>query len=113
AGNLYATAFTANNVEKFNNNGVIQGTFGTGYNAHPESVVVDNTNGVVYIGQADGSTNVLKFSLNGTPMGSFAPAVGPRGTDWIDLASDLKTLRYTSEGGLVRAFDVSTGTQLA
>ena len=65
-------------------------------------------------GQADGSANVLKFSLSsGMLLQSFAPTVGPRGTDWIDLASDLKTLHYTSEGNLVRAFDVSTNTQLA
>ena len=113
SGNLYASAFTANNVEKFNNNGVVQGTFGSGYNSHPESIVVDNANGVVYIGQADGSHNVLKFSLSsGTLLQSFAPTVGPRGTDWIDLAADLHTLHYTSEGNLVRAFDVSTNTQL-
>jgi hypothetical protein len=113
SGNLYGTAFEAQAVAKFNNNGVFQGTFGSGYNADPESIVVDNTNGVVYVGQADGTRNVLKFGLsNGTLLQSFAPTTGPRGTDWIDLGSDLKTLHYTSEGNLVRAFDVSTNSQL-
>jgi DNA-binding beta-propeller fold protein YncE len=113
AGNLYSTNFGANTLVKYNNSGtLITATFGSGYNSDPESVVVDNTNGVVYVGQADGSHNVLKFSLTGTPIGSFAPTVGARGTDWIDLASDLKTLHYTSEGNAVMAFDVSTNTQL-
>jgi streptogramin lyase len=113
AGNLYASAFEANAVEKFDSNGAVVGTFGSGYNAHPESIVIDRTNSVVYIGQADGTRNVLKLSLsNGSLLQSFAPTTGPRGADWIDLASDLKTLHYTSEGNLVRAFDVSTNTQL-
>jgi hypothetical protein len=112
SGNLYATVFEANNVEKFNNNGVIQGTFGSGYNASPESVVVDKTNGVVYVGQADGSRNVLQFSLSsGALLKTFAPATQDRGTDWIDLASDLRTLHYTSEGNSVLSFDLSTSTQ--
>jgi len=113
SGNLYATAFEANAVEKFDNNGAVIGTFGSGYNLHPESIVIDGTNNVMYIGQADGTRNVLKLNLStGALLQSLALATGPRGTDWIDLASDLKTLHYTSEGNLVRAFDVSTSTQL-
>jgi hypothetical protein len=114
SGNLYATVFEANTVEVFNSNGAVVGTFGSGYNLHPESIVIDSTNGVVYVGQADGTGNVLKFSLNsGTLLQSFAPTTGPRGTDWIDLASDLTTLHYTSEGNLVRVFNVGTNTPLS
>jgi hypothetical protein len=115
SGNLYATSgFAANTVVKFDNSGtLITANFGSGYNSHPESIVVDNTNGFVYVGQADGGHNVLKFSLTGTPLGSFAPAAQNRGTDWIDLQSDLRTLRYTSEGIQVKAFDLTTNTQLA
>ena len=36
-----------------------------------------------------------------------------KGTDWLDLASDQKTMFYTSEGGRIMRLDVSgTGTQL-
>jgi outer membrane protein assembly factor BamB len=115
SGNLYATVgFAANTIVKFDSSGtLVNASFGSGYNSHPESIVVDNTNGVLYVGQADGSHNVLKFKLDGTFVQSFAPAVQNRGTDWVDLQSDLKTLRYTSEGNQVKAFDVSTGSQLA
>jgi hypothetical protein len=36
-----------------------------------------------------------------------------RGTDWIDLAADQKTLVYSSEGQRVLKYDTSTSTQLA
>jgi DNA-binding beta-propeller fold protein YncE len=115
SGNLYATAgFAANTVVKFDNSGnLITANFGSGYNSHPESIVVDNTNGVLYVGQADGNANVLKFSLTGTPLGSFAPARQDRGTDWVDLQSDLHTLRYTSEGTSVLSFNLATSAQNA
>src|SRR2546425_10881809 len=49
AGNLYATAFQANNVYKFDNTGNPIGTFGSGYNQDPESVVFDK-GGNAYVG---------------------------------------------------------------
>lgn len=114
AGNLYATqGFAANTVVKFDNNGnLINATFGSGYTGHPESIVIDNTHGVLYVGQPDGNHNVLEFTLDGTPVASFAPGIQDRGTDWLDLASDLHTLRYTSEGNEIKVFDTATNTQL-
>jgi DNA-binding beta-propeller fold protein YncE len=114
SGNLYATSgFAANTVVKFDNNGaLINANFGSGYNSHPESIVVDNTNHVLYIGQADGTGNILKFDLSGNPLGSFAPSRQNRGTDWVDLEANGHIIRYTSEGNEIRRFDVSTNTQL-
>jgi hypothetical protein len=117
-GNLYATSgFAANTVVKFDSNGnLLTANFGTGipggYNSHPESVVVDNTNSVVYIGQPDGNHQVLKLDLNGNYLGSFNVGTQNRGTDWIDLQADLHTLRYTSEGTTVFRYDLATSTQL-
>jgi hypothetical protein len=65
------------------------------------------------VGQADGTHQVLKFDSAGYPLGSFSPVVERRGTDWIELAADEKTLFYTSEGTLVKRFDLGTSTQLA
>jgi PEP-CTERM motif-containing protein len=115
AGNLYATSgFAANTVVKFDNNGVlVNPSFGSGYNSHPESIVVDNVNKVLYVGQADGNGQVLKFSLAGAPLGSFSPTRQDRGTDWVDLESNLHIIRYTSEGNEIRRFDLATSTQLA
>jgi hypothetical protein len=111
SGNLYATVFEANNIVKFNSSGTLLGTFGSGYNQHPESILFDS-GGNAYVGQADGSGQVLKFSSSGNLLATFSPATEDRGTDWIDLAADQKTLYYTSEGTHVKRFDLSTGTQL-
>ncbi|HUZ02297.1 MAG TPA: Ig-like domain repeat protein, partial [Thermomicrobiaceae bacterium] len=112
AGNLYATQFQAERVVKFDNAGNLLGTFGSGYNSHPESIVRDFA-GNFYVGQPDGSHQVLKFDAAGNPLGSFSPAVENRGTDWIDLRADQCTLFYTSEGSLIKRFDVCSNTQLA
>ena len=38
--------------------------------------------------------------------------VNTKGTDWIDLSSDQRTIFYTSEYGIVHRYDPETGTQL-
>ncbi len=109
--NLYATVFQANNVYKFDNQGNLLGSFGRGYNLHPESLVFDQS-GNVYVGQADGTGQVLKFSSDGALLGSFSPSPENRGTDWIDLASDQCTLHYTSEGNSIEQFNVCRNAAL-
>ena len=109
-GNLYVTAFSASQVKKFDNTGVLLGNFGTGF-ASPESIVFDSA-GNVFVGNA-GSNFILKFDPDGNPLGTFTVTVGPRGTDWIDLAADQCTVFYTSEGTIVRRFDTCTNTQLS
>jgi hypothetical protein len=112
SGNLYATeGFGGNTVSKFDSGGnLLLANFGSGYNADPESCVVDQA-GDVYVGQPDGSHNVLKFNSAGTLLASYAPMIQDRGTDWIDLASDQCTLHYTSEGSSILQFNVCTNTQ--
>jgi outer membrane protein assembly factor BamB len=95
---------------KFDNTGILLGVFGGGYDTHPESIVID-ASGNFYVGQSDGSTDVLKFDAAGNLLDSYDVATGPRGTDWIDLAADQVTLRYTSEGSTIRTYNVSTDTQ--
>lgn len=111
-GNLYVTLFAIQNVSKFNNTGVFQSYFGNGYNSDPESIVFD-ASGNAYVGQADGSRDILKFDPAGGPLATYNPAVGPRGTDWIDLAADQNTMFYTSEGSAVKRFNVGTNTNLS
>jgi len=111
AGNLYSTQFAANTAVKFDNQGNLVGTFGGGYNAHPESIVRDSA-GDFYVGEADGSHQVRKFDAGGALLATYSPATDDRGTDWIDLAADQCTLFYTSEGDLVKRFNVCTNTQL-
>jgi hypothetical protein len=111
-GTFYVTEFGSEAVAKFAPSGALLGTFGSGYNLSPESIVFD-TSGNAYVGQADGTKQVLKFDSAGNSLGSFAPTPEDRGTDWIDLAADQCTLYYTSEGTSIKRFDVCTNTQLA
>ena len=112
SGNLYSTNFATSTMSKFDHAGaLLSASWGSGFNALPESCVVDSAQNV-YVGQAGGSNQVLKFNSSGTPSGSFSPALEARGTDWIDLAADQCTLLYTSEGNSVKRFNVCTNTQL-
>src|SRR5205823_8597304 len=111
ANNLFVTDWGASDVSKFAPDGTLTGSFGSGYNAHPESIVFDSS-GNAYVGQADGSGSVLEFSPTGAPLNTFTPATEDRGTDWIDLGPDGCTLYYTSEGTSVKRFNVCTNTQL-
>jgi streptogramin lyase len=113
ASNLYSTNFEANTMSKFDSGGnLLAASFGSGFNEHPESCIFDGA-GNMYVGQADGSHEVLKFDTSGKSLGSFKPSTeSQRGTDWIDLASDGCTLHYTGESTEIRAFNVCTNTQL-
>ncbi|GBE10202.1 hypothetical protein BMS3Abin12_00764 [bacterium BMS3Abin12] len=110
-GSLYATVFEANNLYEFNNKGDLIGLFGGDYNLDPESIVFNNK-GDAYVGQADGSGEVLKFDPTGALLDSYSPQRESRGTDWIDLAADQCTLHYTSEGTSIKQYNVCTKTQL-
>lgn len=107
--NLFATMFSISSVVKFNNAGTLIGPFGSGFSS-PESCVVDSS-GNIFFGQA-GSAQIKKLNSTGGLVTDFTVAVGPRGTDWIDLAADQCTMHYTSEGTAIKQFNVCTNTQL-
>jgi DNA-binding beta-propeller fold protein YncE len=111
-GFLYATNFGPQQISVFDSNGNLVGTFGSGFNCDPESIVFNKT-GFVYVGQADCTHQIMLFSPTGIFIKSFSPTVGPRGTDWIDLDPNQCTMYYTSEGNSVRRFNVCTNTQMA
>jgi uncharacterized repeat protein (TIGR02543 family) len=112
AGNLYVTTFASNTVSKFNSAGnLVVANFGSGYNSDNESCAVGS--GGVYVGQADGSEDVLKFDRSGTLLANYDVPTGPRGSDWIDLAADNCTLFYTSEGDTIKRYNVCTSTAMA
>jgi hypothetical protein len=116
AGNLYATAAFGScgtgKVVKFDNQGNLIGPFGSGYSSSTESISIDRTNNV-YVGQPDGTRDILKFDAAGTPMGSFDVPTENRGSDWIDVANDQCTMFYTSEGTSILRYDVCTSTALS
>jgi streptogramin lyase len=113
AGNLYSTNFQANTITKFDVNGnVVLDPWADGADGlvNPESCVFDAA-GNMYVGNA-GLGRVVKFNPAGAVLNTYAVATEDRGADWIDLAADQCTLYYTSEGSLVKRFNVCTNTQL-
>ena len=110
AGNFYVTNFQSGDVSKFDNNGTLIGQILTGLSS-VESISV-NQAGNLYVGRADGDEDVRYISPSGVLLDQFDVAVGPRGSDWVDLAADQQTLFYTSEGDTVRRYDVAGDTQL-
>jgi hypothetical protein len=109
---LYVTGYTSNSVNRFDTSGAAIGTFGSGYNAHPEGIAFD-TNGFAYVGQEGGNRDILKLNPAGTVVASYNAATEVKGTDRLDVASDQCTILYTSQGKAVKRFDACTNTQLS
>jgi len=107
----FGSCFGSGRVVEFDNSGNLIGPFGGPYSSSTESIVVDSA-GNVYVGQPDGSRQVLKFSSTGALINAYNPQIQDRGTDWIDLAADQCTLHYTSEGSSMKQFSVCTSSQL-
>src|SRR5215472_11910739 len=112
SGNFYVTGLQTSTLSKFDNSGtLLTANLIAGHNpVNNESLVFDNS-GNFYVGGAGGNI-IREFTSSGTLLNTFTVTVGPRGTDWIDLAADQHTIFYTSEGGSIRRFDTATNTQL-
>jgi PKD repeat protein len=109
--NLYTTNFTADTVSRFSGNGSLMGTFGSGYNCKPESIVFDQA-GHAYVGETGCSHAILKFDAYGNLVAAFSVATEQEGSDWIDLASDQCTIFYTSQGSSVLRYNACSKQQL-
>jgi PKD repeat protein len=112
-GNLYAVGFTAAKVSKFNlTSGTLSGTFGSGYDCQPESMVFDGA-GNAYVGQQGCAQTILKFDPNGNFLTSYQVATEEQGSDDLALSGDECTMLYTSEGPSILRYDVCQKKQLA
>ncbi len=120
--NLYTTDFNATKVVKHqlappHTQSIFADTAIAAPDGHSESVVMA-VNGDVYVGHAgnangSGSKSIVKYSsAGGAALASYTPAVENRGTDWMDLSTDQRTMFYTSRGRLIKRFNVDTNTQL-
>lgn len=115
SGNFYVTSFGLSNMSMFDNNGnlLAPNPFATNdASSHNESIVFD-ASGSMYIGQADGTRDVIKRDASGNFLARYNVAIEDRGSDWIDLAADQTTLYYTSEGREIKRYDLATNTQLS
>jgi streptogramin lyase len=114
AGNLYVTNFQEDFVSKFTGPGVPH-THSVAFTTDPassvESILFDKV-GNIYVGQADGTKDILKYDAAGNFLMRYDVAVEDRGSDWIDLDADQQTMYYTSEGTTVKRYDVVNNIQL-
>lgn len=131
AGNLYVTTFNGLGatppvgVVEFGINGNLIGPFGNfpasvDLTAFPESILF-NQAGDAIVGAATGtyvcpaSTSgpvpAFEFGATGSLLNTFTVTGQCRGTDWVELLPDQKTLLYTSEGTSIFSFNTSTNTQ--
>jgi len=119
AGNLYVARWctgmfcgiSGETVEKFNTLGVPSGTFGSGYDCAPHTIVFD-AGGTAYVGEAGCTGSIVKFAPGQAPV-RYSIAWENQGAFWIDLAPDRCTMFYTSWGPNVKRFNVCAGVQLS
>jgi RHS repeat-associated protein len=120
-GNVYVTDFGdfgGGGYIKISSAGTVLSRTSSSSFAAPESAVTDGF-GRLYVGQAGsgagnfGPNTIHKLDLAGNELTVYTVVEDHRGADWIDLASDRCTIRYTSEGSLVKRFNVCTGAQLS
>jgi sugar lactone lactonase YvrE len=114
AGNFYVTSFGLSNMSRFDNSGglLAPSPFVTNDSGSDNESIVFDASGNMYIGQADGTRDVIKRDSAGNFLARYDVATDDRGSDWIDLAADQHTLYYTSEGRRILRYDLATSTQL-
>lgn len=111
---LYTTEFLHSEVVVFDDaspHSVLQ-TVATSPGESSESIVFAADESF-YVGHADGDRQIHHYDAGGTLLATFGAATQNRGTDWLDLAANQKTMYYTSEGPAIKRFDVGTNQQLA
>jgi hypothetical protein len=115
ARNLYATNYDAFDMAKFNDlGGLISHPFGPNFPSPPETCVVDQAGQNIYVGTGELSNELFKLDTNGNVVDSFFLVRDQGGINWIDLNPNNQCqLYYTSEGTLVKRFEVCTHTQLS
>jgi hypothetical protein len=114
AGNLYVTTFNGGQLVRFKGPNLPHtylGVYGSGYSGYPESIVFDAL-GNFYVGAVYGDSDIRKFDPFGNPLAKYDVQTEDRGSDWIDIAKDQRTLFYTSEGKRILRYDLAKSTQL-
>jgi hypothetical protein len=114
-GELYTTNYDAVDMAKFNNlGGLTTYPFGPDFLYPPETCVVDQAGDNVYVGTAELNDELFKLDTNGNQLNDYFLVRDQGGINWIDLKpNDPCQIYYTSEGTLVKRFNVCTNTQLS
>jgi hypothetical protein len=113
-GKLYSTNYSAVDMSKFNSQGgLLQEPFGPDVLYPPESCVVDQPGEAMYVGLNEGDNELLKLDLNGNLLDTYFLVLDSFGISYVDLnPKNQCEIYYTSEGSLVKRFNVCTETQL-
>ena len=112
AHNLLVADFAAGTITIFDAAGARTGAFrAAGGSAVLESCALDSA-GNLFVSHVDNAT-VDKLSPTRGLLRSFTLAADQHGIDHIALKPDDCTLLYTSEGDLVKQYNVCTGVQMA
>ena len=114
-GKLYTTNYDAVDMAKFNNQGGLTTyPFGPDFLFPPETCVVDQAGQNIYVGTSELNNELFKLDTNGNQLDEYFLVRDQGGINWIDLKpNDSCQLYYTSEGTLVKRFNVCTNTQLS
>jgi hypothetical protein len=114
-GKLYTTDYDALTMSKFNNlGGLAVHPFGPSFPSAPESCVVDQGGFNIYVGTGELNNELLQLDTNGAQLNDFFLTRDQGGINWIDLnPANQCQLYYTSEGTLVKRFNVCSNTQLS
>lgn len=71
--------------------------------------IVFGADGSFYVGHPGGNALVHRYNAAGMLTATYAvPVEGRRGTNWIDLSADQRTLFYTSAGRTIQRFDLQS-----
>jgi hypothetical protein len=127
-GLIYVTNENHNSVRVYNRNLSLQAVyFLTGGTAGPHAMAVLD-NGDLLIGNtgdggggpcvdpevsSEAAAALVRLSSDGTPVTVYTVAVEASGTPAVDVASDQRTVFYTSLGRQIKRFDIESNTQLA
>lgn len=112
---LFTTAFSEAFVVVFDDahpHNIVYASDTAGFGGgSPESIAFDSS-GSFYVGHANGDRDIQRYlETDGSFLDKFDVATEIRGSDWIDLSADQETIFYTSEGSLVKTYNVLTGVQ--
>jgi hypothetical protein len=115
SGNLYTTNYDALDMAKFNNlGGLTTYPFGPDFLFPPETCAVDPAGRSLYVGTAELNNELFKLDTNGNVLNDFFLVRDQGGINWIDInPTNQCEIYYTSEGTLVKRFNVCTNTQLS
>lgn len=113
---FWGTWFSESTVRKFDGDSPhteLQSFTVTPQGAADAESITFAANGDFYVGSADGDGDVHRYDSAGVFQQEYDVATEARGSDWIDLAADQRTLFYTSEGDRILRYDLMTSMQLA